>query len=185
MLVSHPNARIHSYQLLPTSASLFMRRLGLILVLSAFAVCLQAQKPRDIQQAILSIAPTAQDAVVSITESSSGSFECVVGTGFLVDREGHFVTAAHILATNNKLEAVIPSKSGTTQSPTSFSKTKIDVDHDLALCQIDGFKVEALPPGTNPSIPGGLFASLRLASQLPTVGTFAVVSGFPQDVLNS
>ena len=101
-----------------------MRWLVFALLLSASAI--HAQKIRDFQGAILSLAPTAEEAVIPITAWSTGDrskdttprFTVVVGTGFLVDRSGHFITAAHVVNTKQisgvdvRLTATIRQKEG-------------------------------------------------------------------------
>jgi S1-C subfamily serine protease len=119
-----------------------------------------------------------------------------VGTGFLVDRDGHFVTAAHVANVkqiNNvdvDLRVTIRQKSGD-GTGVPFDIVELDTDHDLALCQIKGFKV--YKPAESPMIkamkarasqPDQLdvthsFASMRVTSAPPAVGSFVLLSGFP------
>ncbi len=60
---------------------------------------------QDIQTLVMDVAPTASDAVIAITywidHGAPGQQELpvasgVVGTGFLVDAQGDFITAAHV-----------------------------------------------------------------------------------------
>jgi hypothetical protein len=62
----------------------------------------RAEKAHDLQQEILTLSPTAAAAVVPIQawptkmEDANPSAFAVVGTGFLVDGNGDFITAAHV-----------------------------------------------------------------------------------------
>jgi S1-C subfamily serine protease len=176
------------------------------MLLSAAAI--QAQKVGDFQGAILSLAPTAEDAVIPITARSTGDwskdaqrFTVVVGTGFLIDRNGHFVTAAHVVNVKQidgidvRLTATIRQRSGDGVGQ-AFKVVELDPDHDLALCQIEEFKVysptqspitksmkaeaaKPLPPGTTRLDATHPFASLQIASSPTTTGRLVLVSGFP------
>ena len=177
------------------------------MLLSAAAI--HAQKVGDFQGEILSLAPTAEEAVIPITAWSTGDwskdttphFTVVVGTGFLVDRSCHFVTAAHVVGTKQisgvdvRLTATIRQREGG-GSGQAFDVVELDSDHDLALCQIKGFKVYSpaqspiaksmkaeaampLPPGTTRLDATHPFASLQIASSPTTTGRLVLVSGFP------
>jgi len=184
-----------------------IRWLAFSLLLSASVI--HAQKVRDFQGAILSLAPTAEEAVIPITAWSKGDwtkeaaaqFTKVVGTGFLVDRSGHFVTAAHVVGTKQiggedvRLTATIRQRQGG-GTDQSFVVVDLDSDHDLALCQIVGFKVftrsesptaksmkteaaKPLPPGSARIDATHPFASFQIASGPTTTGRLVLVSGFP------
>lgn len=128
-------------------------------------------------------------------------FTVVVGTGFLIDREGHFITAAHVAnikqvgGANVRLTAGIRQKSGG-GSGQSFNVVGTDEDHDLALCQVNEFRVftpaqsptaksmraadaKPLPSGTVRTDARHPFASLGIASNPPETGDLALVTGFP------
>lgn len=173
----------------------------LFFVLQVHPSILLSQRAGDLQQRVISLAPSITDAVIPISAWSdtdwskpdSVKFAQVVGSGFIVDRNGHFVTAAHVVGTKTisgvavRLTATIRQKSGD-GSAQSFKILEIDTDHDLALCQIDAFKV--FTPSQSPTaksiknnpIPVDAthpFASLKIAKSIPLVGEFILVGGFP------
>ncbi len=172
----------------------------------------QGKGHKDTQGLVMEVAPTASDAVVPISywidHSAPGQQDLavasgVVGTGFLVDRQGDFVTAAHVVKIKEigpaerrvkvRLTAIIRQRSGD-GSGVSFTVLEVDEGHDVALCHIDSFRV--FPPADSPtaksqaqhlSEKGALsiedvahpFASLAISKSTPRVGHFVLVSGFP------
>jgi S1-C subfamily serine protease len=191
--------------------SAFRHVFSLAIALLLLKSATYAQKVHDFQKSLLALAPTAEDAVVPIMAWESGDWgkrttptppvSLVIGTGFYVDTSGHFITAAHvanikqIAGVNVQLKAMVRQKDGS-GSGQGFDVLAFDADHDLALCQIHGFKVysptqsptanlmkaEAAKPlpagavrvdGTHP------FASLQIAGSPTATGTLVLVSGFP------
>ena len=158
------------------------------------------------------MAPTVSDAVIPIAywidHSSPGQQTLpvgtgVVGTGFFVNDQGDFVTAAHVakikkVGTSERLIKVYlratlrqGDGSGTGQP---FTVVEIDENHDLALCHIENFRVFSLADSPSAktqakhlSDEGALsvrdasrpFASLAISKTPPRVGRFVIVSGFP------
>ncbi|HTR24437.1 MAG TPA: serine protease [Terriglobales bacterium] len=74
----------------------------------------------------------------------------VDGTGFLIGREGYFITAAHVLTRYKEGTAQLTAtihqrdRSG---SGMWFDVVEVDKEHDLALCKISGFSVMEEPKG--------------------------------------
>src|SRR6266700_4286259 len=199
-----------------------MRTLATVLLTSLVSVSAAQEKAvqapvhgkgyQDIQTLVMDVAPTASDAVIAITywidHGAPGQQELpvasgVVGTGFLVDAQGDFITAAHVAKIKEigpaerrikvRLTAIIRQRSGD-GSGVPFTVVEVDEGHDLALCHIDSFRV--FPPADSPtaktqaqhlSEKGALsiedvahpFASLAISKSAPRVGHFVLVSGFP------
>lgn len=182
-----------------------------LLISVTFSWSTYAAKPIDIQAMTVARAADASAAVlpimvwysVSNAEQGGGAFDSyVAGTGFLVDDQGDFITAAHVLdisavvarpgVSNAYLTANIRQKSGD-GSGMRFTVMETDKDHDLALCHIAGFKV--YKPEESPTAKSARqiqqsgapnnrdmthpFASLGVSKDTPLVGRFVIVSGFP------
>jgi S1-C subfamily serine protease len=187
-----------------------MEKLVAVLALCSFLGSLTpAQTGKDIQQLILDETPTAFYAALPVSAwvdnsvpGQEGKFgSAVIGTGFVVNNQGDFITAAHVASTTevgsgtNKLKVRLTvglrqKKAGI--SGVSFKVVEIDQDHDLALCHIDGtrgvtFAESGVQKIAHPEQPGGLtaeeisqpFASLAIDQRAPQAGRFILVSGFP------
>jgi len=117
----------------------------------------------------------------------------VVGTGFLIDRQGDFITAGHVIdslndlknnpkITNARLTVAIRQRDGNSGAR-EFTITGRDYDHDLVLCHLPG--VAAVTPDKS-HVPKNIsatarqpFASLSISPGEPKTGEFVLVSGFP------
>ena len=139
-----------------------------------------AQAHKDIQQLILDQTPTTFYAVLPVSAWVDQSVPgqegkvgvAVIGTGFVVNNQGDFITAGHVASTweigsgTNKLRVRLTvglrqKKAGI--SGVSFKVVELDSDHDLALCHIDGprgltFAETGLQKLAHPEQPGGLTA---------------------------
>jgi S1-C subfamily serine protease len=186
-----------------------MKNLIVVLILCAFLGGLTpAQTHQDIQQLVLDETPTASYAALPIyawvdhsVPGQEGKFGAVViGTGFVVNNQGDFITAGHVASTTemgsgtNKLKVRLTvglrqKKAGI--SGVSFKVVELDSDHDLALCHVElrglTFAETGLQKIAHPEQPGGLtaeemsqpFASLAIDQNAPRAGRFILVSGFP------
>ena len=112
----------------------------------------------------------------------------VVGTGFLINKEGYFITAAHVLSLyepdSSQLTATIRQKDGN-GGGRWFEIIEKDERRDIALCKIKGYTPH-LPKslvGDNPNA-DTVFASLRIASEPVQTGQFVVLAGFPLGAWN-
>ena len=112
----------------------------------------------------------------------------VVGTGFLINEQGYFVTAAHVLSlyepNSSQLTATIRQKDGN-GGGRWFDVVEKDERRDLALCKIKGYTphppksfVRDHPDADTP------FASLRVAGGLVRTGQFVALAGFPLGAWN-
>jgi S1-C subfamily serine protease len=187
-----------------------MKRLVAVLALcSSPGGLTPAQTHKDIQQLILDETPTAFYAVLPVYAwvdqtvlGQDGKFgAAVIGTGFVVNNQGDFITAGHVASTTevgsgtNKLKVRLTvglrqKKAGI--SGVAFKVVELDSDHDLALCHVDGlhgvtFAETGVQKMAHPEQPGGLtaeemsqpFASLAIDQSVPHAGRFILVSGFP------
>jgi S1-C subfamily serine protease len=167
-----------------------------------------AQTHKDIQQLVSDETPTAFYAALPIyawvdpVPGQEGPFgAAVIGTGFVVNNHGDFITAGHVASTTevgsgtNKLKVRLTvglrqKKAGIIG--VSFKIVELDSDHDLALCHVDGprgvtFAETGVQRMAHPEQPGGLtaeemsepFASLAIDQSAPQAGRFILVSGFP------
>jgi S1-C subfamily serine protease len=106
----------------------------------------------------------------------------VAGTGFLVNLDGYFVTAAHVLQQYDKVDRArmtvgITQRSGDTDGMW-FDVIEKDEAHDLALCKtvlpLRKFDAHNKNPGVEQPL-----ASLHVSTVPPVVGDFVVIAGFP------
>jgi S1-C subfamily serine protease len=187
-----------------------MKTLTTILALCSFFGSLTpAHGSKDIQQLVSDETPTAFYAALPITASIDQSVPSqagnvrafVIGTGFVVNNQGDFITAGHVASTTevgsgaNKVKVRLTvglrqRKAGI--SGVAFKIVELDSDHDLALCHVDGLQGVTLAKTgvqemAHPEQPGGLtaeemsepFASLAIDQNAPQAGRFILVSGFP------
>ncbi len=177
-----------------TPAKTFVFYLANALCSLALISAAHAGKNVDLQTEVESLAPTVTNAALPIVATSnlldpnSPKLFVAIGTGFLIDREGHFITAAHVVDTkqvggvNVTLNAIVRQvdDSGMAQP---FEVIEKDADHDLALCGVRNFKV--FPWGKSPTsgqVPQRTlhpFASLEIATTPTHTGRFVLLSGFP------
>jgi hypothetical protein len=128
-----------------------VKKLVVVLTLCAFlGGIIPAQPHKDIQQLVLDETPTAFYAALPIYAWSDSSVPgqegnvatFVIGTGFVVNNQGDFITAGHVAATTevgsgaNKLKVRLTvglrqKKAGIVG--VSFKVVEIDPEHDLAL----------------------------------------------------
>jgi len=157
-------------------------------------------KGRSFQEEIYSRAEQASWAAIPIDCWSDFSrpeipqTEAVVGTGFLVNQQGYFITAAHVAQADHvgpddhpipcKVKAVLRQRDGSGFSQ-QFDVVELDKDHDLALCRILGFQVgeekhfNKLMNNAIPETSQHPFSSLALKADAPKIGELVLVSGFP------
>jgi S1-C subfamily serine protease len=168
---------------------------GLLLVCPSHA-------QRDIQSLTIELSATASEAVLAISiwdqvgDPPPGLKRVesqVVGTGFLINTTGDFITAGHVIDSLNEvknapkianahLTARIRQRDGT-GNDREFTITDRDFDHDLVLCHVPG--VNAVPAEKSKALkslgPSAQqpFASLDLSRLKPKTGQFVLLSGFP------
>ncbi|MDE3063824.1 MAG: trypsin-like peptidase domain-containing protein [Acidobacteriota bacterium] len=119
--------------------------------------------------------------------------EAVVGTGFLINEQGYFVTAGHVASIDHvgseehpipcKIKAVLRQRDGSGFSE-QFEIIELDRDHDLALCRILGFKTEDEKAAKKKKLPipetsFHPFSSVAVETYAPRMGELLLMSGFP------
>lgn len=134
------------------------------------------QVASDDSPAILQMAYWGQNG------SDPNSFN-VDGTGFLVGRDGYFITAAHVLerykASTGQLTAVIHQRDGS-GSGLWFEVIEKDREHDLALCKLLGFKPTNEPSGgPRPKLTFRPVTSLAVSAEPAKAGELIAMIGFP------
>jgi S1-C subfamily serine protease len=157
---------------------------------------------RDLQSLTIPLSATASDAAVAISvwdnvaEPPQGLKHpeaLVVGTGFLINRNGDFITAGHVIdslnsykgnpkITDARLTARIRQRDGS-GGDRQFTITDRDDDHDLVLGHVPGVNAvtpekSRMPKNISP-LAAQRFASLAISRVEPKTGQFVLVSGFP------
>jgi hypothetical protein len=107
----------------------------------------------------------------------------VDGSGFLVGREGYFITAAHVLArykaSSGQQTATIHQRD---RNGTGiwFDVVEIDQEHDIALCKLIGFKPMKEPSGgTRPKASYRPITSLEISRESAVAGEPIAIVGYP------
>lgn len=107
----------------------------------------------------------------------------VVGTGFLIGREGYFVTAAHVLA---RYKPNSPQLTATTHQRDKngigvwFDVIEMDRERDLALCKLKGFAPFKEPNGgTRPKSTYRPITSLKISEGSAIAGEPIAIVGYP------
>jgi S1-C subfamily serine protease len=170
-------------------------------ILFALLLVRPSHGEKDIQSQVISLSATASDAALPITinfamegppeTSRRGS---VIGTGFLINTSGDFITAGHVIdslkqllkehpeISDSFLAARIRNRAGG-GSEVQFTITDRDDDHDLVLCHLAVIKPVTPEKSQTPKSYGpestDPFASLAISRAQPQTGQFVLVSGFP------
>lgn len=142
----------------------------------------------QLERQIVSTAKNVEYAVMAMMywgpHANNGPEAGVVGSGFLINDEGYFITAAHVLALyapeSGQLTATRRSKRGD-GSGLWFDIIEKDEQHDLALCKLKGFYAH-FPKSILAQIPKDAvqpFASLAISAEQPETGRFVLIAGFP------
>lgn len=143
---------------------------------------------QTIEQKFVKLADEKMSGVVAIDYSAGPGIPQVVGTGFLLNQDGYFLTAAHVVENLNDGEIGMDLKNlphrvtyqislwgNKPNLPinTAAVLTVIEKDqfHDIALCKVEGLR----------NVPNGrdLYPTFRVSSKEPPVGSFISVIGFP------
>ena len=135
----------------------------------------------------MEIASNDSSAVVQLEYWGEGGTHpphpTVVGTGFLIGREGYFVTAAHLLA---RYKANSAQLTATTHQRDKngigvwFDVVEIDRGRDLALCKLKGFAPYKEPSGgTRPKLSYRPITSLKVSEDMALAGEPIAILGYP------
>lgn len=141
------------------------------------------QLPEIVQEdspATVAIFHWAHDENNQITLNGTG----VIGTGFLVGRDGYFITANHIVETFKASELAVDIRDqADNSSGIHFDVIERDKDHDLALCKLQIsrlFKKKDLKsPPDRPESSFHPATSLKVASSMPIQGDEIAIMGYP------
>ncbi|MGD0224194.1 MAG: serine protease [Terriglobia bacterium] len=140
----------------------------------------------SLEESLQKLAVSTEGAVVPImfwpkdfpTNPNAG----IIGSAFLIDEDGYFLTAAHVIANTSpesgKLTANIRQRQYGGGSGAHFTVVEADTGHDIALCHIENFAgwTKAKSPEGVPVFFTGV---LSIAPTKPSVGTIIGVIGFP------
>ncbi len=103
----------------------------------------------------------------------------VVGSAFLINSDGYFVTAAHVLEhykPNSAQVTVIIKQRDKNGAGMWFDVLERDEQHDLALCKIKNFSVKESKSAKSTDHP---IATLNVSSETTEQGQFIAIVGFP------
>jgi len=153
-------------------------------------------RPMEIQELIYARSEQANWAVIQITclPESDSMIAPVVGTGFLLNDQGYFITAAHVASMDHigpdsspipcTPNAGLRQHNGGGGTSNKFQVIEADTDHDLALCKYDGFSPHDekwmranVPKAMADNMPP--FASLTISKAPARQGELVLLSGFP------
>jgi S1-C subfamily serine protease len=169
-------------------------------ILCTLVLACQSHAERHIQSQVVALSATASDAVLPITVNytvegppETSHWGAVIGTGFLINTSGDFITAGHVIdslnvytvspnVTSANLAARIRNRAGG-GGERQFRIVDRDDDHDLVLCHVPGVNAVTPPKSNMPKNiePDAVmpFASLAISTAEPKSGQFVLVSGFP------
>jgi S1-C subfamily serine protease len=173
----------------PNSKGILLCGLGAGLALTLILVSFRLNASSSVgklEGQLMKVSHVAEWAVLPIERNVGGEkpIEGVVGTGFLINDEGYFVTAAHVLSRNiaeYNVALRVPENLG--QWGESFDVVGKDSRLDIALCRIKGFdslaRMHPKPPPGVPHVNPPRYATLKLSNEPVRLGQFVVVAGFP------
>jgi S1-C subfamily serine protease len=114
-------------------------------------------------------------------ESDATHFANVVGSAFLINADGYFVTAAHVLRPYPRISVLtvaIKQRGTDVASGVHFAVVDTDSQHDLALCKASPFIVQK-PDRANLKQAMFPIATLDVSSETLQTGQFVAIVGFP------
>jgi hypothetical protein len=151
-----------------------------ILVLSIAASLAAQTDPTE--SALIKTAADSEHAVLSVAkESDQAHFADVVGSAFLINTDGYFVTAAHVLQPYqpvSTLTVMIKQRDTDAASGVHFDVVDSDPQHDLALCRVHPF-IARKPGPENPKQTMSPISTLDVSSETLQTGEFVAIVGFP------
>jgi len=160
------------------------RNLATIAVLAlSVAASMGAQKD-SLESALIKTAADSEHAVLGLLyakQSDPTHFANVVGSAFLINADGYFVTAAHVLQSyqpTSVLTVMIRQRGTGAASGVHFDVVDTDPQHDLALCKASPFIVRK-PDEANPKQTMFPVSTLDLSSETVQAGQFVAIVGFP------
>jgi S1-C subfamily serine protease len=147
-----------------------------------------AQKVNNTEHRLERLSQDVEYAVLPVMDwgdpNDPARVPTVVGTAFLVNEEGYFVTAAHVLQSyapkSHRLTVILRQHFGGGNG-VWFDVVKKDTDHDIALCKFASGTLKTLHNSTSKLSPEFQmsYATLQVANKTPKTGEFIVLAGFP------
>jgi len=159
-------------------------RLAVMTVWVLGAVASIAAQMDPLESALIETAADSEHAVLGVwygKESDAAHFANVVGSAFLINADGYFVTAAHVLQPYQPVSVltVMFKQRGTDRaSGVHFDVVESDLQHDLALCKASPFMARK-PDRTNPKQTTFPISTLDVSSETLQTGQFVAIVGFP------
>jgi len=160
-------------------STMWFRPVAALILSLTISICAHAQprsKPSaagfdQVEQAFQRTASEASRGLIAVLAVGPQAVQ-LVGSGFLVGDQSHFLTAVHVvrqdLPEGVSLAAFMPGSDTKNLYPVLV--VEMDTDHDVALCRLD-------LRGSSHSAP---VRPLKLNSgPVPSPGTFVTVAGFP------
>jgi S1-C subfamily serine protease len=155
-----------------------------ILVLTVTAS--MAAQIDPLETSLINIAAASEHAVLGVwyaKESDPGRFATVVGSAFLINADGYFVTAADVLQPYQPISALtlmMKQRDADSASAVHFDVVESDFQHDLALCRVRPFVARKLDPANSKqtTLP---ISTLDVSSETLQPGEFVAIAGFPLD----
>ncbi len=153
----------------------------------------KAKWPRDLQQQYIASAGILNAALVHIElhPATTVNQERVWGTGFVINEDGYYVTAAHVVRhpPNTNLELRIPAlcvpNTVLCWEGDSVDVVDVDEEHDLALCRSRLIKAQFDLRRSGKSLGASwrVLAPLSVAQEGPSLGSIVGIGGFPLGTL--
>jgi S1-C subfamily serine protease len=143
-----------------------------------------AAETDPLESALIKAAADSEHAVLGVLyqkESDSAHFANVIGSAFLINADGYFVTAAHVLQPYQQisvLTVVMKQRDTDVASGVHFDVVDSDPQHDLALCKASPFMVRE-PDRANPKQTMFPISTLDVSSETVQTGQFVAIVGFP------
>ena len=182
------------------NSDIVMLRVILITVLMASSQLPMLQaRDRGVQELLYERAPQGEWATIPLscwsdfTNKDVPQTSVVVGSGFLVNDQGYFITAGHVAKTDHvgtdaapipcKLKATLR-QADRNAFAASIELIEVDSEHDHALCKIQGFVVrdekhELAANAQWPRTSWHPFASFAIETADIRQGEMVLLSGFP------
>ena len=141
-----------------------------------------AAQAGPLESALIKTAANSERAVLSVAkESDQTHFADVVGSAFLINSDGYFVTAAHVLQPYqpiSELTVMIKQRDKDSASGVHFDVVESDSQDDLALCRVRPFVARKLDP-ENPKQTRYPISTLDVSAESLQTGEFVAIVGFP------
>jgi S1-C subfamily serine protease len=160
------------------------RNLAVISVLALSAVASIAAQTDPLESALIKTAVDSEHAVLGVwyqRESDPAHFATMVGSAFLINADGYFVTAGHVVQPyqpSSALTVMIKQRGTDSASGIHFDVVESDPQHDVALCRASPFIVRK-PDSANPKQTMFPISTLDVSSETLQTGEFVAIVGFP------